>query len=98
MNDQVEDINLMREELNRQEQYSRRECLEISGIPFQESENTNDIVIEIGKLVGIQIQEEDISVSHRLPVTDGCRSTPAIIVKFIRRVQSVMNSMQPENN
>ena len=42
------DINHMREELNRQEQYSRRECLEISGIPFQESENANDIVIEIG--------------------------------------------------
>ena len=67
----------MKQELNRQDQYSR--C-EFSVIPIQELVNTNNIVIEIGKLVGIQIQEEDISGSHRLPVTGGGRCTPVIYI------------------
>ena len=38
-------INHMKVELNRQEQYSRCECLETSEILFQESKNAIDIVI-----------------------------------------------------
>ena len=77
--------------LNDLEQYSRRECLEIQGIPASEdsvNESTNDIVCKIGKLMGVEIAPEDISVSHRLPINKrykGKRSTQAIIVKFVRR-------------
>ena len=53
--------------LNNLEQYSRRECVEISGIPEVKDENTNDIVIKVGSLIGLDITGNDISVSHRLP-------------------------------
>ena len=78
---------------NEQEQYSRRECLEIQGIPLpskdsQHIEDTNKIVIQVGELMGVQIQAEDISISHRLPLSSkykGKRRLSAIIVKFVRR-------------
>ena len=76
---------------NDMEQYSRRECLEIHGIPQPQdpkSENTNDVVLRVGKLMGVNLSQEDISVSHRLPTSTkykGKRSEPLIIVKFVRR-------------
>ena len=57
---------------NDMEQYSRRECLEIRGIPQPQdpkSENTNDVVFRVGKLMRVNLSQEDISVSHRLPTS-----------------------------
>ena len=85
--------------LNNLEQYSRRECVEISGIPEVKEENTDDIVIKVGSLIGLDIEKHDISISHRLPkpsysaaVREGPRASsnassraPNIIVKFVRR-------------
>ena len=78
------------------EQYSRRDCLELRGIPSSRDENTDDIVIKVASLVNINIKKEDISVSHRIR-NSGIRGgstvnssssrdmEPAIIVKFIKR-------------
>ena len=38
--------------LNNLEQYSLRECIEISGIPEVKDENTDNIVIKVGSLIG----------------------------------------------
>lgn len=73
------------------EQYGRRECIEISGIPAPgpgQCENINAVVGEVGKLIGVQLKQEDISVCHRLPQPKGYkgkRKEPRIIVKFARR-------------
>ena len=70
------------------EQYSRRECVKIQGIPVSEQEDTNKIVMKMGELMGIEIKKDDISVSHRLPTSHkykGKKTVPAIIVKFVRR-------------
>ena len=78
------------------EQYSRRDCLELRGIPSSRDENTDDIVIKVASLVNINIKKEDISVNHRIR-NSGIRGgstvnssssrdmEPAIIVKFIKR-------------
>lgn len=81
--------------LDDQEQYLRRECVEIKGIPVQDDEDTNDIVIQVAQLAGVDVQDEDISISHRLPANnkawkdnDGVThppSPPIIIAKFVRR-------------
>ena len=54
-------------EINNIQQYSRRDCVEISGIPEEPDENTKALTIKIGALLGLQIDEKDISISHRLP-------------------------------
>ena len=73
------------------EQYTRKECVEIRGIPVAATpseEQTNNIATNVGKLLGMDITQNDISVSHRMPQSQkhkGKPGPPAIIVKFTRR-------------
>jgi hypothetical protein len=77
------------------EQYGRRECVEIRGIPLVPDKNTNEIVIKLASKLGIDITETDTSISHRLgtPAAGSTHSgrsfstipVPAIIIKFTRR-------------
>ena len=66
-------------------------------MPEGEQENTNELVMKIGNLIGVNINESDISVSHRFPkpsyssrAREGMpgfnTNHPKIIVKFVRRV------------
>ena len=72
------------------EQYTRRECAEIRGIPVAATpseEQTNNIVTNVGKLLGMDITQNDISVGHRMPQSQkhkGKPGPPAIIVEFTR--------------
>ncbi|XP_077974157.1 uncharacterized protein LOC120339416 [Styela clava] len=65
-------------------QYMRRENLEFHGIPYKDGENTDKIVVGIGKKLGITVERLDISVSHRLPRRDSSKTGP-IIVRFTNR-------------
>ena len=73
------------------EQYTRTECVKIQRNPVAANpsqEQTNNIVKDVGKLLGVDITENDISVSHRMPQSQqrkGEPGSPAIIVKFMRR-------------
>ena len=67
LNDEVQKL---RNQVNNQqnvvydmEQYSRRECLEIRGIAEDQhyEEDTNDIVVKVAGLLGVEIDEQDIS-------------------------------------
>lgn len=73
-------------------------CVEISGIPEAEDENTKEIVIKIGSSIVVDITESDLSVGHRLPkqsyrdvVREGSFANfsrfraPNIVVKFVQR-------------
>ena len=45
--------------------------MEIQGIPISEESvrgSTNDIGCKIGKLMNVEVVQEDLSVSHRLPI------------------------------
>ena len=78
-----------------QEQYIRRECLEIKGIPYIEDVDTTKLVKSVAELAGVEINDEDISISHLLPASDKSwtdiegvvhsPSPPPIIVKFVQR-------------
>lgn len=64
------------------EQYQRRQCLRVFGIQETPSENTDNIVIEVAKEIGVDLKVEDIDRSHRVGKGDNGRPRP-IIVKFI---------------
>jgi regulator of replication initiation timing len=87
-----EKITLNANDINDLEQYSRRDCLEIRGIPQYKDEDTDDLVKKVGELIDVNLRYDDISVSHRLSNgiqtrDDGVqiKRVPSIIVKFTKR-------------
>ena len=86
-------LQVLKRPHNDLEQYGRREAVEIRGIPMPNSkdvvENTNEIVQNIGNLMGVYVSEHDLSVSHRMPVSERYKGKhsdpPAIIANFTRR-------------
>ena len=69
------------------EQYSRRNNVEISGIPHEILDNNlEDKVIDICKDAGIEIGHMDIEGCHRLPLSKkNTGGTKRVIVKFVNR-------------
>ena len=71
------------------EQYSRRNNVEISGIPHEILNNLEDKVIDICKDAGIEIGHMDIEGCHRLPLSrNNAGGTKRVIVKFVNRKHS----------
>ena len=85
------EISDLRSAIDEQAQYTRRDCLEIRGVPVTTGEDTNVIVKKIGALIDVDINDTDISISHRIPSSnDGASGStsfrhPAIVVKFTNR-------------
>ena len=76
------------------DQYSRRQNLEFHGVPQTNNENVINIVVKIGKVLGVDINQNDISTAHRLPQkphsnrrseSDEPPPPPGIIARFINR-------------
>ena len=68
--------------LDRQEQYSRRNCLLIHGIDEENQENIDEVVINV---LNKEMDEEDIDRSDRLGNRKPDKSKPRpIIIKFSR--------------
>ena len=71
---------------DRNEQYSRKDSLRISGIPVSENESNEQLeqkIINIAKIAGVDLKNEEISVAHRLK-KDRKGGVPTII-KFTSR-------------
>ncbi len=64
------------------EQYSRRDNVLVTGIPWQKGENTQTLTIQLGEKLGVPIQDHGISTSHRLPSRSNVQ---AFIVRFNNR-------------
>ena len=78
--------------LDNLEQYGRRDNLEIHGIPEMNNESTNEIVKSVAKALNVDLDEIQISTSHRLaqPKRDRQQQSksyqsPPIIVRFSDR-------------
>ena len=68
------------------EQYSRRECVIISGVPEDIKEDQLEpTVINILKKLNITVYDEDISAIHRLGAPRDPRYPSRVIVKFVNR-------------
>ncbi|KAH3785307.1 hypothetical protein DPMN_163392 [Dreissena polymorpha] len=50
---------------DRAEQYSRRNCLSITGIPEARDEDTDNIIVTMAKDLGAELSIDDIGRSHR---------------------------------
>ena len=77
-------VNALESQADQAEQYSRRNCLRISGYTEDPNEKVDDIVMKLASDVGSPIQLDDIDRSHRVGNPNGARrKVPRdIIVKF----------------
>ena len=71
------------------EQYSRRNCLNFTGIPENDDENTVQLAQDLGKMANVKLEKGDIDRAHRIgaprrATPDQPRPPPRpLIVKFV---------------
>ena len=58
------EIKLLQQSFNDMDQYLRRDCVEIRGLPIDSRQNSNNLVLKIAEKIGIDIKESDISCSQ----------------------------------
>ena len=59
-------LKLTASDFDKLEQYSRRNNLEIHGIPFQKDEDTNQIVKKVASALKVKLEDSEISTSQPL--------------------------------
>lgn len=64
------------------EQYQRRQCLRIFGVPEANEEDTDKLAIDIAAKIGVEVTLQDIDRSHRIGRKVDDRPRP-VIVKFV---------------
>lgn len=74
----------LKSKISKLEQYTRSNNIIISNIPVTKDENVNDIVCNVAKIAGIQIEERDIDICHRLQKFPK-QKFPNIVARFCRR-------------
>ena len=72
-----------REKYNELEQYSRKNCINISGLPETPNEDLAAKMIQLGSKLGVTLSAADIDTTHRLGKPDRNRARTCI-VKFVR--------------
>lgn len=81
----VEELEARQDE---SEQYSRRNTLEIHGVPFQKNEDVVGIVKTVGRALDFPIDDMQIDACHRLGNRDNSGKPPGIVVKMVRRIDA----------
>ena len=85
------------------EQYSRRSCVRIAGIPESTNENTDETVLELTERLNIDISPRDIDRSHRVgpqpteatSIADGAQPTrPREIIVKLKSYQARLRLLQ----
>lgn len=66
------------------EQYSRKDNVEIVGVPLSRGENPYSILGRLSKVLKLEFDARDVSMCHRLPRREG-QEHPNIIARFISR-------------
>ena len=60
---ELQDIQV---QINNLEQYSRKNSLEFNGSPDEVNMSTDQVVCNIAQAIGVEIQEDDIEILHRI--------------------------------
>ena len=81
--DKLQTIDNIIDEQDDLQQYIRRDCVEIIDVPTPQVDDPKQIAVEIGHLMGVEIEKQHISTAHRLPPTRKVKDR--LIVKFVHR-------------
>lgn len=82
-----ERIQVLEDKLDDTDQYSRRNCVEIQGVPVKDN-NVLQTVKDVGSALGFDIQDTMVDACHTLGKKPNSKDPPGIIVKFVRRMDA----------
>lgn len=77
--EQRDEISELYELQDQLEQYTRKNSLEIHGVPESAYRSTEEVVLKLAEMLEVPVQSQDIEISHKLPK----KGMKAIIVKFV---------------
>ena len=77
----TETIAEQQKTINELEQYSRKNCINITGVKEKERESVRKLTKDIGRAVGVNLTDGDIDTAHRLGRPADGKDRP-LIVKF----------------
>ena len=80
----IQEIRKNHLEGDHRDQYTMRDSIRVTGVPYKAGEDTSDLICRIAYSIGVTITRSDISVSHRTGKRIAGRPR-AIICKFTRR-------------
>ena len=66
MDEQQEEINELYDLQDKLEQYTRKNSLEIHGVPESAYTSTEEVVLKLAEALQVQINSVDIEISHKL--------------------------------
>lgn len=81
-------VILLEDRMDDAEQYSRRDTIEIHGVPVEPNEQVLEVVKRVGKALDVNIEDTMVSACHRLRTKDSSGKAPGIIVKMVRRMDA----------
>lgn len=79
-------VQELKADLSNVHQYSRANCVDITGVPMAKEENIMDVIHAVAKVVRFELKPEMIDAVHRLGRRGSPSRPPSIIVKFVRRL------------
>ena len=80
----TEKVNKLSSLVDRQEQYSRRNCILIHGVKENQNEDTDEVVVnKVKSEMDLEISPADIDRTHRIGLPSKSKNRP-IIFKFVR--------------
>lgn len=81
-------VAVLESRVDESEQYSRRNTLEIHGVPEQKGESVVSLVKAVGRALDYPVEDSMIDACHRLRVREGSGKPPGIIIRMVRRMDA----------
>ena len=85
--EQANDLQNLQVSLDNLEQYSRKSSLEFHGIPDNIEMPPDQIICKIAQEIGIQLEENDIEISHRIKRNKGEKPILARFVNYKKKAK-----------
>lgn len=79
-------VDELKADLNNMHQYSRANCVDITGVPMLREENIMNIVQAVARVVHFELKPEMVDAVHRLGRRGSPSRPPGVIIKFVRRI------------
>ena len=89
LTDMQKQIKQQSYQLEKNEQFQKRENIRIKGLRYEENENTEERVMALARDIGVTLTSDDISECYRVGATVDASSPKPVFVRLAKRTKKV---------